>query len=83
MKTLNELHQWMEDNEYFELANQLALIRYKASMWDKYNNESRIPPDVYEWVLDTKPGQLAAESGGGPFDSMKNPHLHEGYKDAK
>ena len=48
MKTLNELHQWMEDNEYFELANELAITRYKARMWDKYNREARIHKDLVQ-----------------------------------
>lgn len=48
MKTLNELHQWMEDNEYFELANELAITRYKANMWDKYNREARIHKDLLQ-----------------------------------
>ena len=48
MKTLNELHQWMEDNEYFDLANVLAVTRYKAMMWDKYQKEARIHKDLVQ-----------------------------------
>lgn len=46
MKDIADLHIYLEESEQFELANELAIIRYKASMWDKYNREARIHKDL-------------------------------------
>lgn len=67
MKTLDDLRAFLEDNEYTELAQLLSLVRYKATMWDKYNRENRITMD-----------QAARIARATPLDdSLLNPHLHD------
>ena len=87
MKDINELHQWMEDNEYFELANELAIIRYKAMMWDKYQKEARIHKDLmraidvthdaheFREILEENKRELQ-EFGGG--EAQHDPFAAEG-----
>ena len=48
MKTLDDLHDYLIELELGDLSNKLALVRYKASMWDKYNREARIHKDLVQ-----------------------------------
>ena len=73
-KMLDELVDRLRANDELVLANLVAIIRYKATMWDKYNEEGRIrepfESEVYflkdaNRLANANRAQLAAESGGG------------------
>lgn len=79
MNALDELLQILKSEGRSELANHIAILRYKASMWDKYQEEGRI---------DSAIAQLAAESGGGvkttdeimaDLDPLLNPHAGDDF----
>lgn len=50
MKTLEELHNYLVEVELAELAQELAIVRYKATMWDKYQSENRISYDFTDSI---------------------------------
>jgi hypothetical protein len=73
--TLDELIEQLRDDGKRELANEVAIIKYKARMWDKYNRENRIEKDVIEQIV---------TSTASEFDALLNPHAHDNFitKDA-
>ena len=60
-KMLDELVDRLRANDELVLANLVAIIRYKATMWDKYNEEGRIDTASMK-SMDA--AQVAAESSG-------------------
>ena len=84
MNTIDDLLRLLRLDGREELANDIAILRYKATMWDKYQDEGRIEQsrlNTLEIMADLDPenlAQLAAEGGDGA-DSILNPHAHDDF----
>ena len=92
MKNLDELIQNLREQGLLTLANDLAITKYKAHMWDKYQREARISKDlqqaleVTQEALDLEDAlrDAAASELAKQTDAMLNPHAHDDFmtKDA-
>lgn len=86
MKTLEDLHNYLVELELEALAQELAIVRYKAHMWDKYNREARIHKDLIralEVTEDTQEVRRIFEENREELKQHVNGISAEDFKEVK